>query len=83
MGFYADGKANDWCHIDEVSLVRKGDIGETNGISEISNDQTNHFPNNRCYYNLSGIPSSQPYPGINIVRETINGEVRSYKIIRQ
>lgn len=82
VGFYADGKANAWCHIDEVSLVRKGDHGETNGISTIPTGQTTSQSNNRLYYNLSGTPSSQPYPGINIVRETINGTSKSYKIIR-
>ena len=82
VGFYADGKANAWCHIDEVSLVRKGDHGETNGISTIPTGQTTSQSNNRLYYNLSGTPSLQPYPGINIVRETINGTNKSYKIIR-
>jgi hypothetical protein len=82
VGFYADGKANAWCHIDEVSLVRKGDHGETNGISTIPTGQTTSQSNNRLYYNLSGTPSLQPYPGINIVRETINGTSKSYKIIR-
>ena len=82
VGFYADGKANAWCHIDEVSLVRKGDHGETNGISTILTGQTTSQSNNRLYYNLSGTPSLQPYPGINIVRETINGTSKSYKIIR-
>ena len=26
VGFYADGTANTWCHIDDVSLVRTGDL---------------------------------------------------------
>ena len=82
VGFYADGKADTWCRIDEVSLVRTGEIGETNGISEIPNDQANRFPNNRCYYNLNGIPSSYPHRGLNVVRETINGKIRSYKIVK-
>ena len=82
VGFYADGKANAWCHIDEVSLVRKGDYGDTNGISTIPTGQTTSQSNNRLYYNLIGTPSLQPYPGINIVRETINGTNKSYKIIR-
>ena len=79
VGFYADGKANAWCHIDEVSLVRKDDTDT--GISAAPNDQTDNYPNNRCYYNLHGVPSFHPHPGINIVRETINGRSRSYKII--
>jgi hypothetical protein len=82
VGFYADGKADTWCRIDEVSLVRTGEIGETNGISEIPSDQANRFPNNRCYYNLNGIPSSYPHRGLNVVRETINGKIRSYKIVK-
>ena len=78
VGFYADGKANAWCHIDEVSLVRKGDIEDATGISQNLSTTTQH----RCYYNLSGIPSSEPHKGINIVRETINGKNRSYKIVK-
>ena len=35
----------------------------------------------RHYYNINGTSSSQPHPGINIVRETINGKSRSYKTI--
>ena len=78
VGFYADGKANAWCHIDEVSLVRKGDIEDATGISQNLSTTTQH----RCYYNLSGFPSSEPHKGINIVRETINGKIRSYKIVK-
>ena len=78
VGFYADGKANAWCHIDEVSLVRKGDIEDATGISQNLSTTTQH----RCYYNLSGFPSSEPHKGINVVRETINGKIRSYKIVK-
>ena len=34
------------------------------------------------YYNLKGIPSATPHRGINLVRQTINGKTKSYKIIR-
>ena len=34
------------------------------------------------YYNLNGVPSAVPHRGINIVRETINGKTKSYKIVR-
>ena len=78
LGFYADGKANAWCHIDEVSLVRKGDKEDATGISQNLSTATPQ----RCYYNLSGARSSQPHRGFNIVRETINGKLRSYKIVR-
>ena len=78
VGFYADGKANAWCHIDEVSLVRKGDTEDATGISQNLSTTTQH----RCYYNLSGFPSSEPHKGINVVRETINGKIRSYKIVK-
>lgn len=78
LGFYADGKANAWCHIDEVSLVRKSDKEDATGISQNLSTATPQ----RCYYNLSGTRSSQPHRGLNIVRETINGKLRSYKIVR-
>ena len=34
------------------------------------------------YYNLNGVPSAVPHRGINIVRETINGKTKSYKMVR-
>jgi hypothetical protein len=81
VGFYADGKADTWCRIDEVSLVRTGDIEESTGIHAMPTEPTTSHADNRLYYNLSGTPSSQPYPGLNIVRETIKGKSRSYKIV--
>jgi hypothetical protein len=82
VGFYADGIADAWCRIDEVSLVRTGDMSDGAGISTISDAPTARRPNVRRFYSLSGSSSSHPHHGINIVRETINGESRSYKIIR-
>ncbi len=80
VGFIADGAANAWCHIDEVSLVCTSGTGETDGISSMLNDEGN-MKNDKCYYSLSGIPSTHPHRGINIVSETINGKNRRYKMV--
>ena len=73
VGFYADGKANAWCHIDEVSLVRKGDQ-LTNAITEA------RWPVSQpCYYTLSGRKTNGSERGLLIVRDA-DGTTR--KILR-
>jgi len=74
VGFFADGAANAVCRIDDVSLVRTGDLDEATHIGTPFK-----LPDSKTYYNMQGIASAHPYPGINIVRETVNGETRSYK----
>lgn len=82
VGFYADGTANDWCHIDEVSLIRQHDSGDEAGINDTPSRQTDRGTNVRRFCNLNGIPSSQPHCGLNIVHETTNGGIRTYKMIK-
>lgn len=64
VGFYADGKANAWCHIDEASLVRKGDQ-LASAITEASRPVSQ--PD---YYTLSGRKTNNSQRGLLIVRNT-------------
>jgi hypothetical protein len=64
VGFYADGKANAWCHIDEVSLVRKGDQ-LASAITEARRPVSQ--PD---YYTLSGRKTNNSQRGLLIVRNT-------------
>jgi hypothetical protein len=73
VGFYADGKANAWCHIDEVSLVRKGDL-TANAITEAKRPVSQP-----CFYTLSGRKTNGSQRGLLIVRDA-DGTTR--KIIR-
>ena len=76
VGFMADGAANAWCHIDDVSLVRTGDSNSTEGMTlpSISGGTT-------TYYSIEGTPLLHPRKGVNIVRKTIGGKTKTYKII--
>ena len=77
VGFLADGAANDWCRIDDVSLVRKGDTSGTTTMSlPAINDGTG------TYYSLDGTPLSHPHKGVNIVRKTLGGKTTTYKVIK-
>ena len=40
------------------------------------------MPDCTRYYDLNGVPSAVPHQGINIVRQTINGKTKSYKIVK-
>ena len=78
VGFVADGAANAWCRIDDVSLVRTGDSNNTDGVS------LPNIPDGTItYFSLEGIPHSHPRKGVNIVRETTGGKTKTYKVIRR
>jgi hypothetical protein len=73
VGFYADGPANAWCRIDEVSLVRTGDL-PTNGLTEVK-----WFCSQPNYYTLSGKKTNVSKRGLLIVRD---GDGTARKILR-
>ena len=76
VGFFADAPANAWCHIDDVSLIRTGEIGDDLGLYDV--DATG-VPT--AYYSLSGERLSAPRRGVNVVRKMVNGKIRSYKVV--
>ncbi len=77
VGFWADAPANAWCRIDDVSLVRTGNLPEESAVLLPRQDAISC----KTYYNLQGIVSDRPHHGLNIVREKVGGEVRNYKIV--
>ena len=77
VGFLADGAANAWCRIDDVSLVRKDDSADTDAISLPS-----IHDGAATYYTLDGTPLSHPRKGVNIVRKTSGGKTKTYKLIK-
>ena len=76
VGFFADAPANAWCHIDDVSLIRTGEIGDDLGLYDV--DATGV---STAYYSLSGKRLSAPQRGVNVVRKMVNGKIRSYKVV--
>ena len=77
VGFFAQGAANAWCRIDDVSLVRKGDSADTNAISlPAIHDGA------ATYYSLDGNPLSHPHKGVNIVHKKMGGKTTTYKVIK-
>lgn len=77
VGFFAQGAANAWCRIDDVSLVRKGDSADTNAISlPAIHDGA------ATYYSLDGNPLSHPHKGVNIVHKKLGGKTTTYKVIK-
>lgn len=65
VGIWADGTAGSWCHVDDMKLVRTGDIGSADALS----DPVAGVPVLGVeYYSPGGIRLSRPQRGINIVR---------------
>lgn len=65
VGIYADGKADNWCHVDDMKLVRTGDIGGTDAIIGTINDKD---VTEGEYYSPGGIRIPCLQKGLNIVR---------------
>ncbi len=78
VGFRATGVANAWCHIDDVSLVRTGDIHQETSMTMY---QISEAPD--AYYTLTGMPIAQPQKGINLVQKTIDGKTTYCKVAKQ
>ena len=86
VGFYADGQANNWCHIDDVALVKDSvdnngtGSGDTDAISvaRIQADSRKYTQ----YFNLAGKRIEQPSRGIYLVRTvSADGKVACNKKI--
>ncbi|HBL72265.1 MAG TPA: beta-xylosidase [Bacteroidales bacterium] len=78
VGFMAEGAAKTGCRIDDVSLVKTGELTalktiRTSGEQASSND----------YYTLNGMKIAGPQKGWNIVRKTVNGHTETSKLFIQ
>lgn len=78
VGFYCDGAAGDWAHIDDVTLVKTGEL-DTDDISAIT--PASSLKASTEYFSINGTRLSSPRKGINIVREVRNGKVISKKVV--
>ena len=78
VGFYADGSANVWCHIDDVTLVRASDAAEVTAVNDVPGKLTGQTE----YFSPNGIKIPHPQKGLNIVRRTVNGQTETYKVIK-
>ena len=83
VGFLADGQAGAWAHIDEVSLVRKGDIPQTTAVSHASRTMPRTSATPLSLYSLNGSRQKSLKKGFNIVVTNTNGENRTYKLLKK
>jgi len=66
VGFFADGPANTWCHIDDVTLVMDtaDDDNSETPIAGIPSENIHHTE----YFTLSGKRIAAPSQGIFLMR---------------
>lgn len=76
VGFYADGDAGSWAHVDDVTLVKTDDTALI-GMTKPSESEIER----RHYYTLDGQSLASPRKGINIVQTTGKGKPTIRKII--
>lgn len=76
VGFYADGAADSWARVDDVTLAKTGD-SESNGISAT----TVPGSDSRQYFSPSGVRLEFPRKGLNIVREVKEGKETIRKVM--
>lgn len=85
VGFYADGSANAWCHIDDVTLAINDASGTEQGedatsVADISSGSVHHTE----YFTLSGKRIAAPSQGIYLKRIVKNdGTVVNKKVIQR
>lgn len=82
IGFYADGKANAWCHIDDMKLVlTKSADNQPDGISVA---HVAGRANTVDYFLVNGQHTDGMHRGLNIVRQTDeNGQVTVRKVLER
>lgn len=82
IGFYADGKANAWCHIDDMKLLlTKSTDNQPDGISVV---HVAGRANTVDYFLVNGQHTDRMHRGLNIVRQTDeNGQVTVRKVLER
>lgn len=78
VGFMANGAANAWCRIDDVTLVRTGDLDPTQ-VENVLSSAT--MPTNTEYFSINGMKLKGPQKGLTIVRETYHGVSKTRKLL--
>ncbi|MFM2292783.1 MAG: hypothetical protein RIS29_2596 [Bacteroidota bacterium] len=79
LGFMADGVALAWCRIDDVKLVKTGDLDEPNAVDNIQ--KSVEVAQKTEYYSLNGKKITDPKRGLTIVRKTFSDHIETSKIL--
>lgn len=80
IGFVADGVALAWCRIDDVKLVKTGELVEETAVQDVL--QTNATTLKTEYYALNGKKVDNYESGLTIVRKIFDGYTETRKILR-
>ena len=79
VGFMADGAANAWCRIDDMTLLKTGELDVQTSSVEVHKSDAVALKTE--YYTLNGLKSDTPQKGLNIVRKVYAGYTETSKII--
>lgn len=81
IGFYADGKAAAWCRVDDVELVRTGDIDDDTATEAYNAEERRTVRTE--YFTLDGKALRNPGKGTMIIRKTFNDNTQDSKVIHK
>ncbi len=81
IGFYADGKAAAWCRVDDVELVRTGDIDDDTATEAYNAEERRTVRTE--YFTLDGKALSNPGKVTMIKRKTFNDNTQDSKVIHK
>jgi len=81
VGFFVDGSANEWCRIDDLTLVKTAELSDPTPIKGVNNNAAEAIKTE--YYTPNGIKLDGPQKGINIVQNTYNGYKKTSKIFNK
>lgn len=79
IGFVADGNANAWCRIDDVTLIKTGEPDNQTAVDDVLH--SNNVPLKTEYYRFNGTKIASPQRGLNIIRKIFAGSTESSKCI--
>jgi hypothetical protein len=78
IGFMADGAALAWCRIDDVTLIKTGELVEETAIGDIP--YTEEFPLKIEYFSFTGMKLNELQKGLNVIRKTYTNYTTTNKI---
>jgi hypothetical protein len=80
IGFIADGAANDWCWIDDLTLLKTGDAGGQTPLSVVR--KSNAVAKKTEYYSINGMKIKSPQKGLNIIHKTFDSYAETSMMYR-
>ena len=78
-GFYVDGLANEWCRIDDLTLIKTAELSDPTPLNKVHNTDAKALKTE--YYTPNGVKTKGLQKGINIVRKTYNGYTQTSKFL--